>query len=73
MSSHKVATAAEMRELLALDLLKLEKPGADWDTYSGHPAGRHIRWDGEGYASVVGSSAGKVAAWIQNELHSDNE
>jgi hypothetical protein len=71
--NHKVATAAEMRELLALDLLKLEQTGADWNTYSGHPAGRHIRWDGEGYASVVGSSAGKVADWIQIELHSDNE
>lgn len=73
MSSHQVATAAEMRELLLLDLLKLEQSGADWNTYSGHPAGRHIRWDGEGYASVVGSSAGKVERWIKNELHSGNE
>tara|TARA_B110000902_G_C14285979_1_gene578781 strand:+ start:36 stop:257 length:222 start_codon:yes stop_codon:yes gene_type:complete len=72
MSSHQVATAAEMRELLLLDLVKLEKAGDDWNTYSGHPAGRHIRWDGEGYASVVGSSASKIERWIQKELHSGN-
>ena len=71
----KVATAAEMRELINLDLLHRVSQGDRWDTYAGHHTGRRIRWrtDTDDYASVIGPSAPKVFAWIQNELHTGND
>ena len=68
---NSVATAAEMRELLNLGLLKLYATGTKFNTYSGAPS--HIRWDTRGYASVAKGDAQLTAVWIQTELHTGNE
>lgn len=72
---HNVASAAEMRELVNLDILKPYNVGVTWTSYQGAPFRCHIRWNGEGYASIRGSEleADFIRNWIQNELSYDCE
>jgi len=71
----QVASAAEMRELTNLDIVKPYNVGVIWTSYEGAPFGCHIRWNGEGYASIRGSAweADIIRSWIQEQIHSDND
>jgi len=70
-----VASAAEMRELVNLDLVKEYNVGVSWTSYEGAPFGCHIRWNGEGFGSIRGSAweADIIRSWIQEQIHSDND
>lgn len=72
---HNVASAAEMRELVNLDLLKEYNVGVTWTSYEGAPFGSHIRWNGEGYASMRGTAweANIIRGWIQDQIHTGND
>jgi len=72
---HNIASAAEMRELTNLDIVKEYNVGVTWTSYEGAPFGCHIRWNGEGYGSIRGTplEAGIIRSWIQDQIHTDNE
>ena len=77
---YRIAEAHEMRELEAMGLIteykrRELKLGEKWRSWEGAPMGRHIRWDGEGWASLRGTveEYEAVTAWIQNALHTGNE
>ena len=74
-TTHNIASAAEMRELTNLDLLTPYNVGIVCTSYEGAPFGCHIRWNGEGYASIRGSAweADIIRSWISEQLHTDNE
>ena len=72
---HPIASAAEMRELLILDSLQPFNIGPNWTSYSGGPFHTHIRWSGDGQATIFGTDdeAYCFIKWVQNELHTGNE
>jgi hypothetical protein len=74
-TTHNIASAAEMRELVNLDLVKEYNVGVTWTSYEGAPFGCHIRWNGEGYASMRGTpwEADIIRSWIHDQIHTDNE
>ena len=73
--NQNVASAAEMRELLKLDIVQPFNVGPNWTSFAGAPFGCHIRWNGEGYASMRGTpwEADVIRSWIQDQIHTDNE
>jgi hypothetical protein len=72
---HNVASAAEMRELTNLDIVKPYNVGVVWTSYEGAPFGCHIRWNGEGYASIRGTDweADVIRSWISEQIHTGND
>jgi hypothetical protein len=65
-----VATAPEMRELDAMEVIDLHKKGDRWSTWAGAPFDVIIRWDGDGYASALTTEreAELIKFWVQLEL-----
>ena len=73
--NQNVASAAEMRELVKLDIIQPFNVGPNWTSYAGAPFGCHIRWNSEGFGFILGSDyeAGVIEDWVQFELHTGNE
>ena len=72
---HNVASAAEMRELVNMDLVTPYNVGVAWTSYAGAPFGCHIRWNSEGYGTIRGSAweADIIRSWIHEQIHTDLE
>jgi hypothetical protein len=87
LEEHTVASATEMRELENTGVIEVYEPknprhkffhnfkSAPYRTYKGSWGVEHIRWDGEGAATVRGSErqANIIRSWIQHQIHTDNE
>jgi hypothetical protein len=73
--NRNVASAAEMRELINLELLNEYNVGPDWTSYEGAPFHTHIRWNSEGFGFILGTEfeADTIAHWVQTELHTGND
>ena len=76
----RIAEASEMRELEAMGVITVYKRRElklveKWRSWEGAPNGCHIRWDGEGWASMRGTADEfeAVRAWIVECLHTGNE
>lgn len=66
-----VATAPEMRELDAMDLITVHKQGDDWSTYTGAPFDVIIRWNGQGHATALTTEeeCELIKYWVQIHVH----
>jgi hypothetical protein len=66
----KIASAPEMRELIAYDCLTLATSGPGYDRYTG-PWEGYIEWFAEeGPAFYKGQDPTQVRQWIEQELQS---
>ena len=71
--NRNVAGAAEMRELLKLDIVQPFNVGPNWTSYAGAPFGCHIRWNSEGFGYILGTELeGQIIQyWIQKQLEKE--
>lgn len=70
-----VASAAEMRELVNLDILQPYNVGVKWTSFAGAPFGCHIKWNSDGWGFIYGTDyeAEVIKDWISEQLHTGND